>query len=240
MYNFPTVYFIGDIHGNIINTTRHTRTLKRDVIERFDLRDCLIICVGDLGLGFGGSIEELHELNEFLKGVNVTLWSIRGNHDDPALFNGVQRYQLSNFEAIEDYTVREINEELFLFVGGGISIDRTGRHRNQGSTYWEDERFVFDYKKIVHCDVLVTHSGPTWIGPYDKSGLQDWARNDPSLLSDCAQERINHNSLVNISTPKKHYCGHFHMYQVIEHNNCTHHILEELQIYEHRSSKSPI
>jgi hypothetical protein len=98
--------------------------------------------------------------------------------------------------------------------------------------------FVLDESKIVECDVLVTHSGPNWIGPFDKEGISGWCKRDEKLWDECLKERSDHNRLYELAKPKKSYLGHFHMYQAVEHNGCYATILDELQIVEHRPYES--
>ena len=93
----------------------------------------------------------------------------------------------SNLEFIEDYTVKDLNGEKFLFVGGAISIDR--RYRRESIDYWIDEPFVFDENKAQECDVLVTHSAPSWIGPFDKDGISGWCAKDENLWDEGVMER---------------------------------------------------
>jgi hypothetical protein len=125
----------------------------------------------------------------------------------------------------------DINGEKFLFVGGGISIDR--KVRRLGQSYWPDEVFVLDESKIVECDVLITHSGPNWIGPYDKSGIEGWIKRDDKLWLDCQKERADHTTLYKLAKPKKAYLGHFHSWQAVEFDGCYATILAPLQIATH-------
>jgi UDP-2,3-diacylglucosamine pyrophosphatase LpxH len=227
----PT-YILGDVHGKF-------RNLIQYIIEK-SIENCYIICVGDLGIGFNysfkGEIEACKTFNKFLKERNINFLSIRGNHDDPTFFKGASRLNFTNFELLEDYTVRELNGEKFLFVGGAVSIDRL--FRKQDISYWIDEIFVLDESKIVECDVLITHSAPNWIGPNSKSGLEGWCDRDPNLWDECLKERQDHNDLFKLAKPKKSYHGHFHTYTQVEHNGCIATIIDELQVIEHRNNKT--
>ena len=219
-----TIYIVGDIHG------KWDALFKE--IDSFDMCDCTLICVGDLGVGFKDShakeIRALQFANEFFAARDIDFLSIRGNHDNPAFFNGeIQRF--SNLRLLPDYHVETINDKRFLFVGGAISIDRA--LRKQGVSYWKDEVFKLDHSKIQRCDVLITHSAPTWNGPIEKSGIMShYCQKDETLWDECMTERKHHDILVQLAGPKRHYCGHFHIQSVVDFYGCVSTILDELEI----------
>lgn len=220
------VLVVGDIHGKWDALFRKIQTL--------DLRDCVLICVGDLGVGFKDShakeIRALQFANDFFAPRNIDFLSIRGNHDNPAFFNGEIK-ALSNLRLLPDYHVETINDKRFLFVGGAISIDR--RLRKQGVSYWSDEGFKLDQSKIQRCDVLITHSAPTWNGPIDKSGIMEhYCQKDGTLWDECMTERKQHDILVKLCGATRHYCGHFHLFSAVDFDACVSTILDELEIAE--------
>lgn len=226
------IYIVGDIHGHIDQVMAE--------VKKFDLRDCVIICVGDLGIGFCDEAKErrIHtRYNDFMGSRNIRFYSIRGNHDDPAYFTGKTRVVYPFFELLEDYTVLCLNGERFLCVGGAISVDRSCAHRSVANkTYWEDEALVYKPDLIQECDVLITHSAPPWIGPYDKLSLNnfsDWQNDDPTLWDDCTKERMDTDKLIRESKAFMHYCGHFHTYAWTEQQGCYSTILGVLQFKEH-------
>ena len=165
----PTVYAIGDIHGEFGTLLFH--------IRQYNIGNCGIIACGDIGLGFyteACHVKELKDVNKKLKEHNIVLFLFRGNHDDPAYFNRETPFiALSNIKIIPDYTVitatnqddeREVVN--ILCVGGGISVDRIDRKtrmkiaakKYQNFTgcsdetawakvrreYWEDENVIYD------------------------------------------------------------------------------------------------
>ena len=223
----PTLV-VGDIHGEWDALFRK--------IDHLDLRDATLICVGDLGVGFKGShakeIRALEFANDFFASRDIQFLSIRGNHDNPAFFNGeIQTF--SNLRLISDYHIETINDKKFLFVGGAISIDRT--IRKQGDSYWRDEGFNLDHSKLQRCDVLITHSAPTWNGPIEKNGmLANFCQKDTMIWDECMAERKQHDILLKLSGAKRHYCGHFHQFSVIDFDGCVSIILDILQIGEIR------
>lgn len=222
------IYILGDVHGNFGRL--------RENICNYDIRDCYIMCVGDLGIGFNhphkGELSACVKLNDFFIERNIHFMSIRGNHDDPDYFNGPKRIKLSNFNLLPDYHSETFNDETFLFVGGAVSIDRMFRF--EGKSYWKDELFVYDETRVTACDVLITHSAPTWIGPFDKEGISYWCKNDKSLWDECYKERLAHDALIKKCGAKQHYCGHFHAYHWVEFQDCYSTILNIDQFKEHR------
>jgi len=222
------ILIIGDIHAAF-------GRLKEQV-EQLDLRSCYLICVGDLGIGFQhpakGEMHAVKKLNTLFAERDISFMSIRGNHDDPEYFNGAKQINLSHFRLLPDYYHEVINGERFLFVGGAISIDRY--YREVGRSYWIGEKFNYDESKIVDCDVLITHSAPTWNGPFDKAGLSGWCEKDKTLWDECFEERKNHDKLIVKSKAKMHYAGHFHEYHWVEFKDCYSTILSIEQIKEHR------
>jgi len=95
-------------------------------IKRLELSDCTIIQVGDFGIGFEKPEKELRTmqyLNATLESNNIKLYAIRGNHDDPAYFDGT--YKVGNIELLADYTILNIEGKSILCVGGAISVDRS-------------------------------------------------------------------------------------------------------------------
>ena len=218
------VYIVGDVHG------KWEELFAR--INDYEIKDCYLICVGDLGIGFKVShtkeIRMLEIANTFFTTRDIQFLSIRGNHDNPNYFDG--SIKLSNFGLLPDYHVEFINDEKFLFVGGAISIDR--KIRQEGVSYWNDEAFVLKPDFAVECDVLITHSAPSWLGSFTKDGILGWCNRDQYLWRDCVKEREELATLFELAKPKKSFCGHFHTSLTQEHNGCVSKILDELEIVE--------
>jgi len=223
-----TIYALGDTHGT-------WGPLKFN-IKKHNIRGCTIIHVGDIGLGFRSKKfydDEIGKMNELFAERDIQFLGIRGNHDDPEYFDG--SYKFSNFELLQDYTVRKLGGKTFQFVGGAISVDRT--MRIEGKSYWKDEIFVLDSDKIEECDVLITHSAPSWNGPANKDPIAYWLEKDETLWNELRGERSNIDKLVQQCNPKRHYCGHFHLSETSEYDGCTSRILnidELLDITHHR------
>jgi hypothetical protein len=220
------IYISGDLHGLWDSLFRK--------IEHYDIKDCVLISVGDVGVGFiphDKQIRQFIQLNNRFKKRDIQFMAIPGNHDNRMYFKGIDRVVLSHMELLDDYTYKTLNDQKFLFVGGAISVDRM--YRKEGISYWKDEVFVLDESKIEECDVLITHSAPNFIGPVDKQNISSFCEKDPTLWDECVAERLAHNRLFEIAKPKYSYHGHFHVNDTRVVDGCKAMIIEELGIVEH-------
>src|ERR1022692_3303206 len=159
------VIVLGDTHGDLNQVEVN--------IENKGIADCTIIQVGDFGIGFKWLDEDLQRcnfLNEFLKGKNIMMYAIRGNHDCPFWFNGSKNW--SNLKLLPDYSILNIDGDDYFFCGGAISVDRIPRLAEMAENlkynvdkpnYWPEEVFVL-YKKmaatIKGCRYVITHTAP--------------------------------------------------------------------------------
>jgi hypothetical protein len=237
-----SIIYLGDIHGNF-------KWLKSE-IERKKIGDNLdatyLIQVGDFGIGFNNKsdLETLENLNEFCAIKNLVLITTRGNHDDPAFFQGNHMY--SNLMLVTDYTVMDIYGKNHLFVGGAVSIDRKYRsgqdyqracYGSSQKSYWSDEVFILDEEKlkdIYGINVVVTHSAPEWCYPDNINGFGDlvdeYAFYDKQLYDDLKTERANITKMFKIlenngNAISEHYYGHFHSSQITMNGYCNHYLL---------------
>jgi UDP-2,3-diacylglucosamine pyrophosphatase LpxH len=225
------ILFLGDHHGQW--------DFVFDIIETKKIENCYIICVGDGGEGFISKEKQLRQfdiLNNRFKKNNIEYKSIRGNHSDPFYFQELNKISLSNFELIEDYSVYQHDSRLIQFIGGAISIDRTGR--KEGVSYWKDEKLVFDKDKCQKVDILVTHTAPSWCFPQQFNEMvYGWAREDAYLLEDLTDERAVMNEIFKLCKPSLHLYGHFHTSVTERINGCMHKLLDINEIWSMDSFK---
>ena len=228
---------LGDLHGSYSNL--------RYEIDKYSIKDTLILQVGDFGIGFSPlHDDEIMKFNSnFFKERNIEMWVIRGNHDYPKFFDGKHDYE--NIKFLPDYSIREVNDHKILFVGGAISIDRKmrlnrmtvdaamGRNSPQ---YWYDEGFVLDLDKVkdlkdITC--VITHNAPNWASPFSTSGLyhlEEYFEKDPSLKDCLIKERNDITQLFeylldNGNPITKHYYGHYHRDDISEYRGITSYLL---------------
>lgn len=240
------ILHLGDIHGNFELVKREIKRLK---IGKNDEVAYIIQC-GDFGIGFypKKDVETLNLLNKFLKKRNIIMIVIRGNHDDPAYFDG--NFIFSNLKLVPDYTIMDIYDIKYLFVGGAISIDRKPRldrmqeaasYGDKLSLYWFDEPFVLEEEKILQIkdiDVVVTHSAPPYCFPETKGYLvNEFVKYDETLIQDLIKEREDIASMFELlrkngNYVRYHFYGHFHQTSITMNNFTSHYLVDINQFIE--------
>jgi len=221
------IIFLGDHHG-AWNELFY-------LIDKNKIKDCHIISVGDLGIGFKSKKEYEYSLSEKLnkefKEKNINFYGIRGNHDNPSYFKDKNRICFENFELIEDYTVIKYKDKSIQFIGGAISIDRTGR--KEGVSYWTGEGVNYVKDKLQKVDILVTHTAPSWSFPQQFNEMvYGWAREDAYLLEDLTDERAVMDEIFKVCKPSLHLYGHFHNSCTERINGCVHKLLNINELWE--------
>ena len=222
-----SLIFLGDNHGNWNELMYY--------IRKSDVKNANIVSVGDLGIGF--RIKDEYErglcsnLSKEFSERNLFFYGIRGNHDNPRFFQGNDRILFSNFQLIEDYAVSEYKGVTIQFVGGAISIDRTGR--KEDVSYWTDESVVYKPNLCKKVDVLVTHTAPPQCFPQTFNEIvYSWAREDAYLIEDLIDERAVMGEIFKLCSPKYHFYGHFHSSWQENVNGCLHRLLNINELYE--------
>ena len=231
-----TILVSGDIHGEF-------NSLVYKLCIQYKMHDKLLIVAGDCGFGF--------EKPEYYKSIvrknsarmsqaNNWIVFVRGNHDNPAYFNG-NAFAYKRFISVPDYTIIQACGRTILGVGGGISIDRMYRiqkwkeycHRNREylhlpdkspfarDFYWENEPPVYDESmlesigKKYAIDAVITHTAPAFCELKSKGMVEHFAQKDPDLLADVQKERETMDLLFHKLIAGGHplcnwYYGHFH------------------------------
>lgn len=219
-FKHDQIIVVGDIHG-MYGQLRFNLTNKRDIT------DALVICVGDIGMGFHKPNyykTEFGKLQRAMEPRNINIVFIRGNHDDPAYFTGVHPsiFEYENLHCVPDYTVIVNGEQKILTVGGGLSIDRT--YRTAGASYWPDEGVVFtpewgSYLTYLEgITTIITHMSPANTWPIDKGPLITNNETDKTLIHEDMVMRLDLYDIYDLvrknNTIKNWYFGHYHEYHV--------------------------
>ena len=216
--DLESIYAVGDIHG-CFNTLV-------GMIKNYNIRDSIIICCGDCGLGFNepeGDKQLMSKLDKTCREHNLRVIMVRGNHDDPKFFeNGLVNTKY--IMAVPDYTVVNSN---ILCVGGATSIDRTNRLASKElnirhymkyhpgctiqeakdetrNSYWENEAPVYkedEFKSIkddgLTVNHVITHTCPSFCEPLSKDGIEYWLDRDPGLDEVINNERVVMDQIYN-------------------------------------------
>lgn len=221
------IFIIGDHHG-------FTGEMF-EAIEKQNVQDAVIVHVGDGEEGISFGPRQFEELNSWFAKRKILFLGIRGNHCDPNIFDG--RVDLSHFKLVPDYTQLVTPSERWLLIGGAISIDRY--ERIPGFNWWPKETFSLRPELSDSCDVLVTHSGPSWIGPQKGKGMvrlfADTAESyGDDLIAELNAERIQHEELFRLVQPSRWYLGHFHRSEQVIHDGCTTRVLDICELIKHQ------
>lgn len=220
------LFILGDNHG--------AWSPIFDIIDSNKIRNSYILSVGDLGIGFKYKkefeLKSSENLNRLFKERGINFYGIRGNHDNPFFFAGKERIAFENFELLSDYSIAEYGDKKIQFIGGAISIDRTGR--KVGVSYWENEGVNFDRSLCREVDVLITHTSPSYCFPQQFNEMvYSWAREDAYLIGDLTDERAAMDEIFKICKPKNHFYGHFHSSSFEYIKDCRHRLLDINELY---------
>lgn len=255
IYEFPDAKHIvvsGDIHGDF-------EALVDKCCTQYSMKDTLIIVAGDCGFGFqwSGYYKDIYmKLSSRLSKGNNWIVFVRGNHDNPAYFDGLQ-VNYKRWKAIPDYSVLKACGHTILCVGGAVSVDRTYRlsemygmtvvieddRRLEMSYYWPNEAPSYDEAKLAAIDevcavdVVVSHTAPSFCELISRQGIQNWLTKDEDLLQDIKAERKvmdNIQAYLYVhSHPLDHwFYGHFHQSWHGEIDDIRYNMLDCLELRE--------
>lgn len=242
----------GDIHGDF-------EAIVYKCCVRYSMTDTLIVVAGDCGFGFqwSGYYKDVYKkVSNRLSKANNWVVFVRGNHDNPAYFDG-QQVNYKRWKAIPDYSILKACGHTILCVGGAISVDRTYRlsemygmtviieedRRLEVAYYWPDEKPVYDEAKldaineVCAIDVVVTHTAPSFCELISRQGIQNWLTKDEDLLQDIKAERKVMDNIQAYLYAHSHpvdrwYYGHFHQSWHSEIDGVKYNMLDCMEIIE--------
>lgn len=211
------IFLVGDLHGKFPTLIEQ--------IYRYGITDSTIIILGDIGLGFHSKEKEsnlLEHLSNTCNELNLNIYLMRGNHDNPSYWEGSLDY--SNIHLLPDGFIT-IEDTKFFCVGGAISVDR--QFRKEGVSYWGNE--VINYEKIEkllsvnqEVDVVLTHAT---CNEYLPVVSRDFGID---LDKDLKKERDFLSKVYKKFPNQKWYFGHFHLSANVGNGKC----LDELEFYQ--------
>ena len=175
-YTKRQLWICGDIHGELSG-------LVRNAVNR-GISCADILVVGDFGAGFGrpksmdvayGKVRVALEKND------IRIYTIRGNHDDPAFFDG--RHDFDRLHFLPDHHIIELCDKKIYTIGGAVSaaidlVDPLSRKSRRmindslikfGSSkrvWWPDEApMQFAEGLPETADIVVSHEAPLSFDP---------------------------------------------------------------------------
>lgn len=229
MKEFSSIYILGDTHGS----------LKTIVEWNKNNRNSLLIHVGDIGL----DIFNLTLTAEKLSKNNNTMYVVAGNHDLLELFDGRELGKNKSVKLLSRYATEIINNERYVFVGGGTSLDRHYRrqfnkfHPDKENWFREDEavQYCNEIESLYQIDVLITHTAPRRFVPnLNPFFLQAFLKDDPQLQEDLDREDLVMNQYYTAAKyrgVKDYFFGHFHRHNVMYDEKTRIHLLNIDELY---------
>lgn len=224
------IYLIGDIHGK-----------KFQLIEKIkdlNIADAYLILLGDIGVGFNDNnyAFDYGWLNDELKKLNCKAYLLRGNHDNPSHWkDDLIDEEYENIIHLKDHQLLLLNDDLFMCIGGGTSIDRCFRDIER--SYWSDENISLPKYNELEKDIIknkglhgiLSHCGPL---PPKCSNirLDYWYLQDADLRNDLQEEQLIINKIFDIYQPKFWFFGHYHVDESFDFKNCKCICLNELSM----------
>ncbi|WP_018970682.1 metallophosphoesterase [Rubritalea marina] len=212
------LYCIGDIHGKFDRLNQ----VIADIPDH-----TTIVCVGDIGLGFTDANDPscLAEVDATATSKSQTIWLLRGNHDDPAIWHNHRHEWNSALHSIRipnDIHRMKVDNIHVIMVGGAISLDRSHPGRVDGLNWWNGEGMNLNSVKHVEqfvesygrADILITHCGSINAEPgpeRDAETFEHYGKVDQTLKADAVRERETVAQLVEASQTRTAVFGHYHV-----------------------------
>lgn len=203
------VFFMGDLHGDADALFEITERIGacRSVDRGEQQAPCNLIILGDIGMGFEYCTPYLTEAFRELSLDGWNIYLLRGNHDNPLYWTE----KVEGATMLPDNKIITINGKRVFVSGGGTSIDRTQRVKNQ--SYWENEElFVPNHalREVGPVYAVLTHTGPVPPTVHNKSFISGWLREDRGLGADLELEQIQVSRLASMK-PTYWLYGHYHV-----------------------------
>lgn len=158
------LYFCGDIHGDL-------RTLVWKLSECYRIKDSDVLILGDFGVGFSKDLPDIYKRCESkLEKNNLTIYTIRGNHDDPSYFIDPSKNDFPRLKFLEDHKIIELDGRKIYTIGGADSTDIEDRKKHDKKkhkiTWWPNESVERKYTDLpTKVDIIVSHTAPISFSP---------------------------------------------------------------------------
>lgn len=241
------LYFCGDIHGKY-------ETLVWNVVVRLGLHDADIIVLGDFGVGFTKDLQHLYKKTEpRLTKNNITIYALRGNHDDPSYFKNPESHSFDRLKFLEDHKVYSICDRSIYIIGGAYSTDANTNpeckdivdrkietaerlRKHKLPTYWDDENVVIKYTDLpVRVDIIASHTAPICFEPVSIRTSEISLQQYENII----KERKYLSYVLEEVRADYWFYGHYHRSYTGTYNNLLYRGLKELELFpspQHKES----
>lgn len=205
-----TLYFCGDIHGD-------WKEFIWTALTRYHIKDADIGILGDFGIGFDKTMPNLYQWAEKkLEAADVTIFAIRGNHDDPGYFTNTEKYSYPRLKFLEDHKIYEFCDRKIYTIGGANSTDVSWRLAANESlaakgkdrrVWWPGEDIVKKYEGLPDkVDIIISHSAPLSFLPV----IQKFPETPGWQYDKILEERKYLDYVLKEINSDYWYYGHFH------------------------------
>ena len=215
------LYLIGDLHTNY-------KGLKEQLESDKLLKDCTFIFLGDMDFrDEETAYNQFKKLDKMLYDRNINSYVIRGNHDNPKLWeskmfdlgvpDGIPFWnKFFSFRPIGSHTRIIINDNVGIALSGAITLNRSDL--KEGINYWPEHDKVelppdfIDYGEgLKNIDFVIGHTGPIYNDIFkDQKTDYEMYLKDGFLVKDLENEQKLLRSILKRYRPKRWYCGHYH------------------------------
>lgn len=233
------LWICGDIHGDLSGLVRNAVNCGMSHAD--------ILVVGDFGAGFGRpkSMDVAYgKVRASLEKNDICIYTIRGNHDNPAFFDGTHNYERLHF--LPDHCMVELCGKRIYPIGGAVSADidfvnpltRKSRWMINDSlikfgsskrVWWPDEAPT----QIAECfptaiDIVVSHEAPL---PFDPPLVRaDYVRN--VTWQKIVESRKYLDYILQTVKPPLWFYGHYHCHYEGDYQNTLYHCLDIAEIMQ--------
>jgi hypothetical protein len=227
------LWICGDIHGELSGLVRNS------VNRGISCADILV--VGDFGAGFGRpkSMDVAYSrVCASLEKNDICIYTIRGNHDNPAFFDGLHDFEWLHF--LSDHRIIELCGKRIYPIGGAVSADidfvdpltrKSRRIINEtlirmGSSkriWWPDEApvpIVESFPAVV--DIVVSHEAPLSFAP--PLMRADYVRD--ATWQKIVESRKYLDYVLRTVMPALWFYGHYHRYYEGDYQNTLYRCLD--------------
>lgn len=164
--------------------------------------DSVIIVSGNCGIGNKSKKyyeETFGKLDKILGDNNCFVLFVRGNNDNPSIFNNME-IDFEHIKTIPDYSVVAMKTFNCLCIGGSVSMDKEWKLAQEElygkKLYWEDEAPKYDEKQLkeildaYNINCVITSTCPSFAYPGTNAFKKSkWFYRDKKIVSEFAKER---------------------------------------------------